>query len=87
MVNGACERIESTPILYSCSFFIKCYITIFIMIMLLVLVDSCDWWMVPNTMNGAYAMLGLETIGNEIENPFGYDSSDLPITQISIKFE
>jgi len=84
-VNGTCERIKSTPIPYSYSFFIKCYITIFIMVMPLVLVDSCGWWMVPITMIGAYAMLGLEMIGNEIENPFGYDSNDLPITQLSNK--
>ena len=49
----------------------------------LVLVESCGYWMVPVTMIGAYAMLGLEMIGNEIENPFGYDSNDLPITQLS----
>ena len=55
------------------------------MIILLVLVDSCGWWLVPITMIGAYAMLGLEMIGNEIENPFGYDSNDLPITQSSNK--
>ena len=84
-INGTCERIKATPIPYSYSFFIKCYIIIFIMIMPVVLVDSCGWWMVPVTMIGAYAMLGLEMIGNEIENPFGYDSNDLPITQLSNK--
>ena len=84
-VNGTCERIKSTPIFCSYSFFIKCYITIFIMVMPLVLVDSCGWWMVPITMIGAYAMLGLEMIGNEIENPSGYDSNDLLITQLSNK--
>jgi putative membrane protein len=84
-VNGTCERIKSTPIPYSYSIFIKCYITVFIMVMPLVLVDSCGWWMVPITMIGAYAMVGLEMIGNEIENPFGYDSNDLPITQLSNK--
>ena len=83
--NGTCERIKSTPIPYSYSFFIKCYITIFILIMPLVLVESSGYWMVPVTMIGAYAMLGLEMIGNEIENPFGYDSNDLPITLISNK--
>ena len=41
--------------------------------------------MVPITMIGAYAMLDLEMIGNEIENPFGYDSNDLPMTQLSNK--
>ena len=84
-VNGTCERIKATPIPYSYSFFIKCYITIFVLIMPLVLVESSGYWMVPFTMIGAYAMLGLEMIGNEIENPFGYDSNDLPITLLSNK--
>jgi putative membrane protein len=84
-VNGTCERIKATPIPYSYSFFIKTYITIFILIMPLVLVESSGFWMVPITMIGAYAMIGLEMIGNEIENPFGYDSNDLPITQLSNK--
>lgn len=84
-VNGTCERIKATPIPYSYSFFIKCYITIFVLIMPLVLVESSGYWMVPVTMIGAYAMLGLEMIGNEIENPFGYDSNDLPITLLSNK--
>ncbi len=84
-VNGTCERIKATPIPYSYSFFIKCYITIFIMVMPIVLLETCGYWMVPITMIGAYAMLGLEMIGNEIENPFGYDSNDLPISQLSNK--
>lgn len=29
-----------------------------------------------------YAFLGIELIGEEIENPFGYDSDDLPLDKI-----
>jgi putative membrane protein len=39
--------------------------------------------MIPITMMGAYVMLGLEMIGEEIEQPFGLDSNDLPITLIA----
>lgn len=28
---------------------------------------------------GAYIILGLSTIGEEVENPFGHDSNDLPL--------
>ena len=41
--------------------------------------------MVPITMIRAYAMSGPEITGNEIDNPFGYDSNDLPTTQLSNK--
>ena len=84
-VNGTCERIKTNSTPYSYSFFIKCYITVFIMVVPLVLVDSCGWWVVPITTIGAYAMLGLEMIGSEIENSFGYGDNDLPTTRLSSK--
>lgn len=84
-VNGSCERIKATPIPFSYSFFIKMFITIFIAIMPIVLLDTCGYFMIPITMIGAYVMLGLEMIGEEIEQPFGMDSNDLPITQLANK--
>jgi putative membrane protein len=82
-VNGSCERIRATPIPFSYSFFIKVFITVFIMVMPLVLLSTTGYAMIPITMFGAYALLGLEMIGNEIENPFGRDSNDLPITMLA----
>ncbi|UYZ62455.1 bestrophin family protein [Hymenobacter weizhouensis] len=84
-VNGSCERIKATPIPFSYSFFIKMFITIFIAIMPIVLLSTCGYFMVPITMIGAYVMLGLEMIGTEIEQPFGLDSNDLPISQLANK--
>lgn len=84
-VNGTCERIKATPIPFSYTFFIKAYILTFIGVMPFVLLATSGYFMVPITMFGAYALLGLEMIGEEIENPFGLDSNDLPITQLSNK--
>lgn len=47
------------------------------------LLDTYQWLTVPITMFGAYALLGGEMIGDEIEDSFGKDSNDLPLTQIS----
>ncbi|MDQ2769342.1 MAG: hypothetical protein M3Y54_02430 [Bacteroidota bacterium] len=82
-VAGACERIKGTPIPFSYSFFIKGFISVFILIMPFNLLDTYHWLTVPITMFGAYALLGVEMIGDEIENPFGKDSNDLPLTQLS----
>jgi putative membrane protein len=82
-VAGACERIKSTPIPFSYSYFIKGFISVFILIMPFNLLDTYQWLTVPITMFGAYALLGVEMIGDEIEDPFGKDSNDLPLTQIS----
>ncbi|GAA4500556.1 bestrophin family ion channel [Hymenobacter ginsengisoli] len=82
-VSGTCERIKATPIPFSYTFFIKAYILTFIGVMPFVLLSTSGYFMIPITMFGAYALLGLEMIGEEIENPFGLDSNDLPITQLS----
>ena len=82
-VAGACERIKATPIPFSYSYFIKGFITVFILITPFNLLDTYEWLTIPITMFGAYALLGVEMIGDEIEDPFGKDSNDLPLTQIS----
>ncbi|MBJ6111811.1 hypothetical protein JAO73_22515 [Hymenobacter sp. BT523] len=82
-VAGACERIKATPIPFSYSYFIKGFVTVFILTMPFNLLDTYEWLTVPITMLGAYALLGVEMIGDEIEDPFGKDSNDLPLTQIS----
>lgn len=82
-VAGACERIQKTPIPFSYSYFIKGFITVFILTMPFNLLDTYQYLTIPVTMFGAYALLGVEMIGDEIEDPFGKDSNDLPLTQIS----
>ena len=82
-VAGACERIKTTPIPFSYSYFIKGFVTVFILIMPFNLLDTYHFLTIPITMFGAYALLGVEMIGDEIEDPFGKDSNDLPLTQIS----
>ncbi|MDO7877317.1 bestrophin family protein [Hymenobacter sp. ASUV-10] len=82
-VAGACERIKGTPIPFSYSFFIKAFVMIFILVLPFNLLDTYQYMMIPVTMFGAYALLGVEMIGDEIEDPFGKDSNDLPLTQIA----
>ncbi|GAA4026885.1 bestrophin family ion channel [Hymenobacter glaciei] len=82
-VAGACERIKATPIPFSYSYFIKGFISVFVLTMPFNLLDTYQWLTVPITMFGAYALLGVEMIGDEIEDPFGKDSNDLPLTQMS----
>lgn len=82
-VAGACERIQKTPIPFSYSYFIKGFISVFVLTMPFNLLDTYRYLTVPITMFGAYALLGVEMIGDEIEDPFGKDSNDLPLTQMS----
>ena len=84
-VSGVCERIKATPIPFSYTFFIKLYIITFVCVMPFVLLATSGYFMIPTAMFGAYALLGLEMIAEEIENPFGLDSNDLPLTMLSNK--
>merc|ERR1712096_266526 len=50
--------------------------------------DGSEWgWLVMVAFNCvlAYSLLGLEDMAVEIQNPFGYDSSDLPLGKYCIE--
>ena len=68
---------------FSYSYFIKGFITVFVLTMPFNLLDTYQYLTIPITMFGAYALLGVEMMGDEIEDPFGKDSNDLPLTQLS----
>ncbi len=82
-VTGICERIRSTPIPFSYSFFIKLFITAYIMLLPFVVVDELGYLAIPAVLVTAYVMVGLEMIGEEIEDPFGTERNDLPLTQLA----
>jgi putative membrane protein len=82
-ITGSCERIKNTPIPFSYSFFIKLFITLYLLLMPLVLVETYQYFTILATTFAAYALLGVEMIGDEIEEPFGLDCNDLPLNQIS----
>lgn len=82
-VAGICERIRSTPIPFSYSFFIKLFITAYIILLPFVVVDQLGYLSIPAVLITAYVMVGLEMIGEEIEDPFGTERNDLPLSQLS----
>lgn len=82
-VTGICERIKKTPIPFSHSTFIKIFILIYILILPFGLINSFEYLTIPAVMVMVFAMLGIEVISEEIENPFGLDANDLPTGQIS----
>jgi len=75
---GICERIKNTPIPFSHSSFIKIFILIYIFILPFGLANEFEYLTIPAVMVMAFAMLGIEVISEEIQNPFGEDANDLP---------
>lgn len=82
-VLGICERIKKTPIPFSHSTFIKMFIVLYIAILPFGLVNVFQYLAIPGVLVMAFAMLGVEVISEEIENPFGLDANDLPTGQMS----
>lgn len=81
-VCGICERIKKTPIPYSYSLFIKKFIFIYVMTMPFAFVNEFGYGVVPLITFVFYALVSLELIAEEIEDPFGADANDLPIDDI-----
>ena len=82
-ICGACERIKNTPIPYSYSSFIKKFIFFFVMTLPFGFVFSLGYYVIPVVIFIFYVLASLELIAEEIEDPFGNDANDLPMTKIA----
>ncbi len=86
-ICGACERIKNTPIPYSYSAFIKKFIFIYIMTLPIAYSFSLGYLSVLVVSIVFYVLGSLELIAEEIEDPFGKDSNDLPMERIALNIE
>ncbi len=82
-VAGICERIKSTPIPFSYNLFIKIFIAFYIVIMPFSVITEYGYLTIPAVMLVSYILVGLELIGEEIEEPFGLERNNLPLNQLS----
>lgn len=80
---GACERIRNTPIPYSYSVFLKKFIFFYIMTLPFGFVFSLGYYIIPVVCFIFYVLASLELIAEEIEDPFGRDTNDLPTEKIA----
>lgn len=83
-ILGACERIKKTPIPYTYNIFIKKFIFAYIMSMPFGFVTDFEYWTIGITVFTFYALASLELIAEEIEDPFGRDSNDLPTDDLAV---
>jgi putative membrane protein len=82
-VLGACERIKKTPIPFSYAVYIKLFVSAYCLMLPFGLYMDFGLYTVPLTMFIAFAMIGLELMAQEIEEPFGLDCNDLPTGEIA----
>ncbi|HMQ48586.1 MAG TPA: bestrophin family ion channel [Saprospiraceae bacterium] len=82
-ILGACERIKKTPIPFSYAVYLKIFITAYGVILPFALVNTFHFLSIPIAMFVFFALLGVELLGEEIEDPFGLDCNDLPTGDIA----
>ena len=81
-ISGACERIKNTPIPYSYSAFLKKFIFFYVMTLPWGYVYNLGYYVIPVVGFIFYVLASLELVAEEIEDPFGVDSNDLPMDKI-----
>ena len=85
--QGACERIISTPIPWLYTVLMHRLVGMYCLFLPLGLVKDLGWATPVVVTIVAYAFYGLDGIGEEIEEPFGHDPNDLPLSAISRMIE
>jgi ion channel-forming bestrophin family protein len=82
-ICGACERIKNTPIPFSYSVFIKKFIFFYVMTLPFSFSISLGYLAIPVVGFIFYVLASLELIAEEIEDPFGGDENDLPMSKMA----
>jgi len=86
-IQGACERIKSTPIPYSYTVLMHRLVAMYCLLLPFGLQDAAGWATPVVVLCISYALFGLDAIGDEVEQPFGVDPNDLPLSSISRTIE
>lgn len=79
---GGCERILKTPIPLAYAIHLKQLILLYCLSLPFQMVEEFGFFTGLIVAIVSFTLLGIEEIGVEIENPFGYDANDLPLDTI-----
>lgn len=80
---SGCERIARTPVPFAYAHHIKLFVMLFVFTVPFAISDVMKDFTPLAAAVLAYALLGIDEIGVEIEDPFGYDPNDLPLDRIA----
>jgi len=81
-ILGGCERILKTPIPLAYAIHLKQLLLLYCLLLPFQMVEQLGWGTGPMVALVSFTLFGIEEIGIEIENPFGYDANDLPLDAI-----
>jgi len=80
---GGCERIVRTPMPFAYAQHIKLAVLLFTVTVPFAMADATRWYTPVASAVLAFALIGIDEIGVEIEDPFGDDPNDLPIDRLA----
>ncbi len=80
--QGNYDRILKTPLPLAYNIHLKQLLLLYCLVLPFQIVKDFGWGTVPVIALVSFTILGIEEIGIEIENPFGYDPNDLPLDDI-----
>lgn len=86
-LQGACERIKATPIPFSYTVLLHRIVAVYCALLPFGLLDSIKWATPFVVLAISYCFFGLDAVGDEVEQPFGFDVNDLPLASISRTIE
>ncbi len=81
-IQGGCERISNTPIPYAYSLLLHRTVGIFCAVYPLLLIHDFGFLTLLFSIFTTYALLALDAIATELEDPFGTEDNDLPLKAI-----
>lgn len=79
---GGAERILKTPIPFAYAQHLKTFVMLFVFTAPFAMAETMGWWTPLASSLLAFALIGIDEIGVEIEDPFGHDENDLPLDAI-----
>ncbi|MCA9574213.1 MAG: bestrophin family ion channel [Polyangiales bacterium] len=86
-LQGGCERIKSTPIPFSYNILLHRIVAVYCVFLPVGIIDQVGVGTPAVVALVSYAFFGLDAVGEEIENPFGLDANDLPLSAITRMIE
>ena len=86
-IVGGCERIRNTRLARSYRAFARQCVLLYLVTLPWGIVHNFGWWTVPLTAILSYFMLGLETVAEHTEEPFGMDEDDLDLEAMCVTID
>lgn len=86
-IQGACERIANTPIPYAYNLILRRTVYLFCTVLPFAFVDDLRFLTPFVTVFISYTFLAMETVAEEIEEPFGTAPNDLALNAIATTIE